>query len=489
MTAAPLIPVILSGGVGSRLWPVSREIHPKPFMALPDGQTLIEKTFARAASLSGVPEIVTVTNRELLFITEDEYRKVDFGGMRGYILEPTGRNTAGAVAVAAHYVRRYYGERAQLLVMAADHLIADAAAFVKAIEQARIMADQGWLVTFGIQPDYPETGYGYLQLNRDQPVGDGFVVNRFVEKPDADTASKYLAQGDYLWNAGIFCFQAGVLLDELSRHGPALSRAVEQTFASAQVRDSQLTRSNAAQPPDRKTERCLQLDAATYEQVPATSIDYALMEKSDRVASLPCQLGWSDVGCWKSVTDLTAADTDGNRLFGEVLTETARENFAWSEDRLVALVGVDNLVVVDTPDALLVAHRDQVQSVRAIVERLKASQHPAHLRHRTVFRPWGSHTLLEEGEHFRIRRVEIKSGASLSMQTHKHRSEHWIVVQGRALIQRGDEEQLLLPHHSTFVLPDQKHRLSNPGDELLIIIEVQSGAQLSESDITLYQGS
>ncbi|AJG15126.1 MULTISPECIES: mannose-1-phosphate guanylyltransferase/mannose-6-phosphate isomerase [Pseudomonas] len=470
-----LIPVILSGGVGSRLWPVSREAHPKPFMTLPDGQNLIQKTFLRAAQLDAVVEVLTVTNRELLFKTEDEYHAVNKAGLPlGYILEPFGRNTAAAVAAAALQLQQVYGPQALMLVLAADHLIKKEAAFFQAVAIATHLASQGWLVTFGIKPRYPETGFGYIEAAEGGALGDGLKVQRFVEKPDLETAQAYVAAGNYFWNAGIFCFQVGTVIDEFRKHAPDVLDAVEQT-----LQKSRCATANGY--------TCTALEPEKFGNVPDISIDYALMERSTKVATVPCDIGWSDIGSWNAVSELTPPDDQGNRFEGEVVAYGARNNFVSTENRLAALVGVEDLLVVDTLDALLIAHKDHAQDVKHIVKQLKTEGHSAHLLHRTVHRPWGTYTTLEDGERFKIKRIVVKPKASLSLQMHHHRSEHWIVVSGMAVVVNNEQELLLNTNESTFIRAGNKHRLRNPGVIDLVLIEVQSGEYLGEDDIVRFE--
>ncbi|WP_236238068.1 mannose-1-phosphate guanylyltransferase/mannose-6-phosphate isomerase [Pseudomonas faucium] len=470
-----LIPVILSGGVGSRLWPVSREAHPKPFMTLPDGQNLIQKTFLRAARLGGVVELLTVTNRELLFKTEDEYRAINSKGhAQGFILEPFGRNTAAAVAAAALQLQETHGPQAHMLVLAADHLIQNEQAFSEAVDKAMQLAAQGWLVTFGIKPQYPETGFGYIEADTRGVLEGGLKVERFVEKPDLKTAESYVAAGNYFWNAGMFCFQVGTVIEEFKAHAPDVLEAVASTLAASR-------RSTSA------GYSCLALEAESFAKVPDISIDYALMERSRKVATIPCDIGWSDIGSWNAVSELTPPDEQGNRFEGEVLAYGASNNYVSTEDRLAALVGVQDLLVVDTPDALLIAHKDHAQDVKHIVKRLKSEGHTAHMLHQTVHRPWGTYTTLEEGERFKIKRIVVKPKASLSLQMHHHRSEHWIVVSGMAVVVNDDQELMLNTNESTFIRAGHKHRLQNPGVIDLVLIEVQSGDYLGEDDIIRFE--
>lgn len=465
-----LIPVIICGGAGSRLWPVSREAHPKPFMPLPDGQNLLQKTLLRALALDGVSEVMTVTNRELFFKTEDEYRNLKTQiGCLSYVLEPFGRNTAAAVLSAALQLEQAHGPDALMLVLPADHLIQHNDAFAEAVANASRLAAAGWLVTFGIQPQYPETGFGYIECDN-QALDGGLKVKRFVEKPSLEKAQEYLTAGNYFWNSGMFCFRVGTLLDEMKAHAADVHAAVAQAIAQSRFTEA-------------PAHRCLSLDAGEFGKVPDISIDYALMERSDKVATVPCNLGWSDIGSWNALSELTEEDANGNRCEGEVLSHGAHNNYVHSPERLAALVGVQNLIVVDTPDALLIAHKEHTQDVKQIVAQLKKSGHSAHMLHRTVHRPWGTYTTLEEGHRFKIKRIVVKPGASLSLQMHHHRSEHWIVVTGMARVVNGEKNMLLNSNESTFIPAGHHHRLENPGVIDLVLIEVQSGDYLGEDDI------
>ncbi len=466
-----LIPTILCGGAGSRLWPVSREMHPKPFIRLADGQSLLQKAWLRGAVLPQAVETMTVTNRDLFFKTEDEYREVagipdNKAFTNRFILEPFGRNTAPAIAAAALQVAEVHGDDACLLVLAADHLIADQASFAKAVASAIQLAAQGKLVTFGIKPDMPETGYGYIEA-------DGNTVKRFVEKPNLETAKEYVASGRFLWNSGMFCFQAGVMLQEMEKHCPAILAATRACIAESRSAEG-------------KGFSQLELDATAFKQVPDDSIDYAVMEKSANVAVVPCDIGWSDIGSWTALGDLTPADAQGNRIEGEVMLHDVSNCYIQSNDRMVAAVGVKDLVIIDTADAVLVADRNRAQDVKHIYARLKKEGHEAHRLHSTVHRPWGTYTVLEEGPHFKIKRIEVKVGASLSLQMHHHRSEHWIVVSGMARVVNGQQELFVQTNESTYIPAGHKHRLENPGMLPLVMIEVQSGEYLGEDDIVRF---
>ena len=469
-----IVPVILSGGAGTRLWPVSREGHPKPFMPLPDGQTLLGKTYRRAAAL--LPQggtILTVTNREHYFSSKDQLTAAGLGQTHQahYLLEPAGRNTAAAVAHAALALGASHGEDTVLVVMAADHLIEDEAAFCHSIEHASWLARDGFLVTCGIPPTQPETGFGYIEAG--EPLDDqgGCRVVRFVEKPDRATARSYLEHGGFLWNAGIFCFKISTLLEEFALHAPDLLAAARHCIDQSPSHDSAGI-------------QLQELHTDSFLQLPDISIDYALMERSEKVAMVPAGFDWSDIGSWTALAELLPADQHNNRVLGDAMLEDTDNTFVLSKDRLVTTLGVDNLIIVDTDDALLVADASRAQDIGRIAKRLKRDNHPAYQLHRTVTRPWGNYTVLEEGPRFKIKRILVKPGASLSLQMHHHRSEHWIVVQGMAEILNGcDKPRLIHTNESTYIPAGHRHRLSNPGLVDLVIIEVQSGEYLGEDDI------
>jgi mannose-1-phosphate guanylyltransferase/mannose-6-phosphate isomerase len=463
-----LIPTILCGGSGSRLWPVSRELHPKPFIRLADGQSFLQKAFLRGVGLSDVSEVLTVTNRELAFKTKDEFAEVNPQSIPvSYIFEPCARNTAAAIASAALYAKDAHGEDAVLLVLAADHLISDADAFAAAVDEAIAMAQQGKLVTFGISPTSPETGFGYIEA-------DAHKVLRFVEKPDLATAQSYLASGNFLWNSGMFCFTAGTMLAEMEKHCPDILASTQHCLATSRIAKG----TNFSE---------IELDRSTFEQVPDNSVDYAVMEQSANVAVVPCNIGWNDIGSWSALGDLVPADEHGNRVRGETILSNVANCYIQSESRVVGAVGVDNLVIVDTPDALLVASRDAVQDVKKLYTELKRTGNDLYKHHLTMHRPWGTYTVLEEGANFKIKRIEVKPGASLSLQMHHHRSEHWIVVSGTAKVVNGDQEMLVQTNESTYIPAGHKHRLENPGVLDLVMIEVQSGQYLGEDDIVRFE--
>ena len=463
-----IIPVILCGGAGSRLWPVSREQHPKPFIRLADGQSLLQKAFLRGTQLSDVAEVLTVTNRELFFKTEDEFREVNTAGVAtSFILEPFGRNTAPAIVAAALQVAKSHGDDAVMLVLAADHLIADQSAFQQAVHKATELAETGKLVTFGIHPEAPETGYGYIET-------EGNTALRFVEKPSLEKAQEYFVSGRFLWNSGMFCFTAGSLLREMEKYNPQIVADMRVCLEKSR----RLEGGGCSQ---------VAIDPETFMTVAEDSIDYAVMEKSDHVAVVPCNIGWSDIGSWSTLGDLVPADDNGNRVQGEVILHDTNDCTIQSDGRLVAALGVKNLIIIDTPDAVLVVDKSSAQDVKHIYTELKLNGHDAHKLHRTVSRPWGSYTVLEEGEGFKVKRIEINPGSKISLQRHQHRSEHWVVVSGKAKVTNGDKELIVNTNESTYIRAGHKHRVQNPGLLNLIMIEVQSGSYVGEDDIERFE--
>ncbi|MFD2191864.1 mannose-1-phosphate guanylyltransferase/mannose-6-phosphate isomerase [Pistricoccus aurantiacus] len=470
--------VIVAGGAGSRLWPVSREANPKPFIKMEDGLSLLQKTFLRVKAAGSVESLTTVTNRDLFFRTEDEYRELSPSMPLHYLLEPFGRNTAPAVCAAALELQSRYGNDALMLVLPADHLVKNEDAFTQAVGQAAEAAADGRLITFGIQPTHAETGFGYIEVVEGGNVSGTEVVEvaRFVEKPSRELAEEYLIGGRHLWNAGMFCFRVGTLLDELTQHAPDLVQSVSMALETAGRSEGE-------------GHTVTRLLSEIFGVVEDDSIDYALMEKSSRVSVVPCDLGWSDIGSWQAMAELVEPDEAGNRIVGQAEVEGSSNTYIRSPHRLTAAVGVENLVIVDTADALLVAHRDHSQDVKKIVQRLKANGDELHQHHVTVHRPWGTYTVLEEGERFKMKRIEVKPKATLSLQMHHHRSEHWIVVRGTAKVVNGEKEILLRTNESTYIPAGYKHRLENPGIIPLVMIEVQSGEYLGEDDIVRFEDS
>ncbi len=460
-----LQPIILAGGTGSRLWPMSRELYPKQLLRLTEDNSLLQSTLLRVAELDDVLPPLVVVGEEHRFIALNQIKEIELPFTVELLLEPLGRNTAPAVYAAAEYCRRSAddGEDAVLLVLPADHLINRKEAFAAAVQEARALADEGRLVTFGITPQSPETGYGYIA------GGDGNEVLSFVEKPDLETAKSYLAAGNYFWNSGMFAFSRDTLLAEMEKYAPEISRTMAISVDKG-VHDSPFFR----------------LQTAAMGECPSDSIDYALMEKTDMVAVIPADLGWSDIGSWKALWEIADKDVDGNLFSGDVIAEDVNNSLIRAEHGLVAAVGLTDIMVVETADAVLVAPLDRSQEVKKVVKNLKEQGRDEHLLHRLVFRPWGSYTVLEEQEMFQIKRITVDPGMKLSLQMHHHRSEHWIVVKGTARVTCGDNVSLVMENQSTYIPCGEKHRLENPGVIPLELIEVQNGSYLGEDDIVRF---
>jgi len=466
-----LVPVILSGGAGSRLWPVSREGHPKPFMKLADGQSLLEKTYLRAASLDrclrvdGRPTVMTVTNAQYYFLSRDVETKANISSL--FLLEPFARNTAAAIALAAYQAISHFGDNIVLLILPADHLIDEVEHFDATVSKAFDLAQQGYLVTFGITPTAPETGFGYIECGQD--LGSGKKVSRFVEKPSLEKAQQYLSAGNYVWNSGMFCFSAATLLEQMGCWAPAVAASAKACWDAIGSQE--------------QLDSAIEIPAAAFERIPSISIDYALMEHSDKVVVVEGDFTWNDIGSWAAVRDLALPDRDGNRALGECIFVDSSNTFVQSENRLVATVGLKDVMIIDTPDALLVVDANRSQDVKSVVSELKLADHHIAKLHKTVSRPWGTYTVLEEGINFKIKRIEVKPKARLSLQMHHHRSEHWVVVSGLAKVVNGENTLTLAMNESTYIPAGHKHRLENIGAETLVLIEVQSGAYTGEDDI------
>jgi len=465
-----LIPVILSGGAGTRLWPVSRKAHPKPFMRLADGQTLAGATLLRALDCVDHASVLTVTARDYYFLTRDIYHEVAPDADCRFLLEPEGRNTAAAIAAAALAIGEEFGAAARLLVLPADHLVRDLAAFRAAVAGADALAADGWLVCLGVQPTHAETGFGYIRAGEAiagaGAPGSGAHIEAFVEKPDAETARRYFESRQYLWNAGMFCFRVDAILGALAEQAPDIRSAVEATWGESD---------RSAWP--------LELDARSFQAVRGESIDFAVMEKAPRRAVVPMACGWSDIGSWQAISELYETDGDGNQVQGHAVLVDSRNTFVQGESRLVAAVGVDDMVIVDTGDAVLVARRGRAQEVKAVVEELTRREHESAVFHRTVHRPWGSFTVLEDAADCKVKRLVVRPGGVLSLQRHAHRSEHWTVISGTARVRVG-EEQFDLGANQTVQIPaGSLHRLENAGSADVHIIEVQTGEYFGEDDI------
>jgi len=455
-----MVPVILSGGAGTRLWPVSRRAHPKPFMKLVDGESLAEKTFRRALAVADGASVLTVTSRDYYFYTRDLYDEV--AGVEHdhpFLLEPVGRNTAPAIALAAHLLRERLGPDALMLVLPADHLIRDEARFQAAVAEARALARRGYLVTFGIHPTQPETGYGYIRKGERIANSSGHDVAAFVEKPDEQTAIEYVRS-----------FGADAYIEALSEHAPGIAEAARDCWQGM----------------DRE-QRPLEIPLELFKACPADSIDYAVMERADNCAVVSGDFGWSDIGSWKAMSELYESDAAGNRIHGKAVVVESRDCFIRGEGRLVAAVGVNDLVIVDTGDAVLVADRDRAQDVKEVVTQLSDLKDQAAEFHQTVHRPWGSFSILEDAEDCKVKRLVVKPGQVLSLQMHHKRAEHWTVVRGVAKVRIGSDEFLLRPNESTYIPVETQHRLENPGSEDVHLIEVQTGEYFGEDDIVRYE--
>ncbi len=459
----PILPVILSGGSGTRLWPLSREAYPKQFLPLVGDVTMLQATWNRVAAIAGAPPIV-VANQEHRFMAAEQLRECKVLP-QALILEPIGRNTAPAIAIAALQALAV-GDDALLLVLPSDHVVRDEAAFHAAVQQAAIAAEAGKLVTFGIVPTAPETGYGYIKAQAGVGVR---AVDRFVEKPDLATAEQYVASGEYYWNSGMFLFKASRYLQELEALQPAILAACREALDKAS-RDSDFIR----------------LDTEAFAASPNDSIDYAVMEKTADAAVVPLDAGWNDVGSWSALWEVSDKDADGNACHGDVIALDCRNSYAYG-NRLIAMVGLEDVVVVETDDAVFVGHKDRVQDVKEIVGQIKRDGRSEAAAHRKVYRPWGAYDSIDNGARFQVKRITVKPGATLSLQMHHHRAEHWIVVSGTAEVTRGEEVILLTENQSTYIPLGVTHRLKNPGKLPLELIEVQSGSYLGEDDIVRFE--
>lgn len=459
----PIVPVILSGGSGTRLWPVSREAYPKQFLPLVGEDTMLQATWKRVAQIAGAAPIV-VANQEHRFMAAEQLRECNVTP-QALILEPIGRNTAPAIAIAALQAMAN-GDDALLLVLPSDHVVRDEKAFHEAVKQAAAAAQTGKLVTFGIVPTAPETGYGYIKAATGQGVR---AVERFVEKPNLETAEQYVRSGEYFWNSGMFLFKASRYLAELEALQPAILAASRAALDKAS-RDSDFIR----------------LDADAFAASPNDSIDYAVMEKTADAAVVPLDAGWNDVGSWSALWEVSDKDDSGNACHGDVIAVDCRNSYAYGS-RLIAMVGLDDVVVVETDDAVFVGHKDRVQDVKEIVARIKRDGRSEAAAHRKVYRPWGAYDSIDNGARFQVKRITVKPGATLSLQMHHHRAEHWIVVSGTAEVTRGEEVILLTENQSTYIPLGVTHRLKNPGKLPLELIEVQSGSYLGEDDIVRFE--
>ncbi|MDG2176071.1 MAG: mannose-1-phosphate guanylyltransferase/mannose-6-phosphate isomerase [Gammaproteobacteria bacterium] len=461
-----IIPVIMAGGVGSRLWPVSRKLYPKQFVSFqPGANSLFQQSLERISEFKGMGSPIVVCNQEHRFLVAEQLRELGVTDAT-IILEPEGRNTAPAVALAA-LAAEALAENSVLLVLAADHLIEKLPIFHQAIGSGENHAASGALVTFGIVPDRPETGYGYIR--RGEAAADGFKIERFEEKPDLDTAQSYLESGDYFWNSGMFMFSASSYLGALDQHAPEIIAACREAWEFCKD-DLDFKR----------------IPAEIFQRCPADSIDYAVMEHTDAGIVIPLDAGWNDLGAWSALWESSEADGDGNVTRGDVILRSVKDSYIHAESRLVSVIGLEDAVVVETPDVVLVADKDSVQEVKDIVDAIKAEGRPEADCHTTVYRPWGSYESLAEGTGFQVKRIRVKPGASLSLQMHHKRAEHWVVVQSSALVTIGEKEFTLEENQSTFIPVETTHRLENEGDKELVLIEVQCGEYLGEDDIVRF---
>lgn len=459
-------PIILAGGSGSRLWPLSRELYPKQLLNLnldDKDSSLLQATIQRLTSIPDTLPPMVVVGEEHRFIAMNQINELEPADPVQLILEPFGRNTAPAICAAAYFNQGKNEETTILLVLPADHLITDLDSFNDAVTKAVSLAESGQLVTFGIQPDSPETGYGYIEK------GEGHKVISFVEKPDLATAEKYLEQGNYYWNSGMFAFEISTLIKEMEKHAPEICSSMKAAVDNGTV-----------------DQTFFRLDPSSMAACPGNSIDYALMEKSDSVAVVPADLGWSDIGSWQAFWNVSKKDESGNVVHGDVMLEDVKESLIHSGHGLVAAVGLRNSLIVETADAVLVGPLDRSQDVKKIVKRLKAENREEYRLHRTVYRPWGSYTILEEQPSFKIKKIVVYPGKKLSLQMHHHRSEHWVVVTGTAKVTCGEDTMLVFENESTYIPSGEKHRLENPGVIPLELIEVQNGRYLEEDDIVRF---
>ncbi len=455
--------IIMAGGSGTRLWPLSRAAHPKQFLVLHGEDTMLQATFKRLNGLN-IKSSVTICNEEHRFFVAEQLREIDRLG--SIILEPVGRNTAPAIALAAISVQE--GEDPLLLVLAADHVIHDELAFTKTVLDAIPLAESGKLVTFGIVAHEPNTGYGYIKKGESQ--GPGFIVDAFVEKPSIKVAEEYLDSGDYFWNSGMFLFKASRYLEELKKHRPDI-------YDSCQSSMKDISKDNDF----------LRVNKTVFDTCPSESIDYAVMEKTDDAVVVPMDAGWSDIGSWSSLWDISEKDGNGNATYGDVMLHESNNSFIRTDGKLVAAIGVDDLVIVSTKDVLVVAHKDSVQDVKVVAQKLKSESRTEWEHHREVYRPWGKYDSVDNGERYQVKRITVKPGAKLSVQMHHHRAEHWVVVSGTARVTNGDKTFLLSENESTYIPVGVVHALENPGKVELELIEVQSGSYLGEDDIVRFE--
>ncbi len=478
-SSSVLIPVVLSGGAGSRLWPLSREGHPKPFIKLFDGETLLEKTYRRVSTLKNIPKlngkplVLTVTNKEYYFISKDELEKTNIESI--FLLEPEGRNTAPAITIAAFWIKEHYGANASMLILPADHIIQDQREFNLKVGHAVDLNNHQppYLVTFGIKPHSPDTNLGYIKSGKS--VSKGFKVLRFYEKPGFENAEKFCMSEKFFWNSGIFCFKVAQFLEEMTIYSPQIIKNIQNSWLTCLKKNT-----------DDKLK--IDIPPLPFKKCPNISIDYALMEKSKKIAIIASDFKWNDVGSWLSFSGLIKPDKNGNRSVGKNIIINSKNSFIQGNSRVIASVGINNLIIVDTPDALLVIDKSQIHDIKLVTSKLKKTQQEVLHSHKTIQRPWGSFTIIETGLSFKIKRIEVNPMKSLSLQSHKYRSEHWVVIEGEAEVINADKTFRIKKNQSTFIPQGSKHRLKNPLSNIILkIIEVQTGSYLGEDDIKRFK--
>ena len=453
--------IILAGGSGSRLWPLSRELYPKQLLNLNSDKSLLQSTFERLKMCMPSDNIVSITNTKHSSNVRMQLSEIYETPV--ILSEPTAKNTAPAIVLATKFIMQKSNSDPVIIVVPSDHLIKDNDKFLSTVKKGEKLAEQGYIVTFGIKPDYPETGYGYI--NTSEKTGDGLKVKKFVEKPDFETAEKYLREGNYFWNSGIFMFKASTLLDETIKHAPDIAKISEEFDFS---------KSN-------------EIPFINFDKMPGISIDYAIMEKSDKIALVKLESDWNDLGSWKSIYDVSHKDENGNVFIGHVLDKNSKNSFVYASSKLVATIGLEDTVIVETEDAILACKKDQTQNVKHIYDTLKKQNDNTHLIHKTVYRPWGFYTVIAQGQGFLTKIIHVNTGQKLSVQSHNYRSEHWVVLTGKAKVILEGQELILSPGHSVDIPVKAIHSLQNPFEEGLEIIEVQKGDPLIEEDIIRYE--
>ena len=465
-----MIPVIISGGSGSRLWPVSRQSFPKPFIKLSDGLSLFQNTLIRASNLVNVTRIIVITNESLFYRMKDEFSQINHKNLPiDFILEPYGRNTAPAIAASCIYLSKLYSLDEPILIMPADHLITDHLAFNKAVEDAQSIIKKNFIVTFGINPQYPEVGYGYIEADFNRSIENGFAINRFIEKPNLELAQNYVASEKYLWNSGMFMGFVNTFLEEFKIYSPELLETTNNCINNSKQENAFGC-----------TILHLNRDLFVYSE--NISIDYALIEKSKKITVIPCSIGWSDIGSWLSIFQSLPKDESNNAIIGETILHNTQNCLVYSKDRIIACVDVNDLIVVDTPDAILIADKHKSQNVKIIFDKLKQMKHYTYNQHQTIYRSWGTYTLIEEGPFYNIKRFEIKSTSSLSIKLQYDKQVYWIVVDGTAKIYSEEKSYYLMANECCSIKPNIIHKIENPTNKNLVIITVQPGEYIDDNN-------